>query len=122
MTVIDPQPQEWTRKPNNTTVIRINQSQNQNHRHMAGPGHPNSRSYDEDMDNEPLYDPVAPRVGYEVHDFDANPRDEANRRLAYRRDNCSRQQDYIYDGPTDDVPPYHGSKVRKQLSNRSFNR
>ncbi|XP_078048671.1 uncharacterized protein LOC144476025 [Augochlora pura] len=103
------QAQEWTRKPNNTTVIRINQNQNQNHRHMTGPGHPNSRSYDEEIDNEPLYDPVAPRIDYEVHDFDANPRDEANRRLAYRRDSC-RQQEYIYDGPTDDIPPYHGSK------------
>ncbi|XP_053974985.1 uncharacterized protein LOC128874347 isoform X1 [Hylaeus volcanicus] len=104
------QTQEWTRKPNNTTVIRINQNQNQNHRLMGGPGHPNmGGSYEDDIDNEPLYDPVAPRIDYEVHDFDANPRDEANRRLAYRRDNC-RQQDYIYDGPADDVLPYHGSK------------
>ncbi|XP_076676131.1 uncharacterized protein LOC143373107 isoform X2 [Andrena cerasifolii] len=102
------QAQEWTRKPNNTTVIRINQ--NQNHRLIGGPGLPNSRGpYEDEIDNEPLYDPVAPRIDYEVHDFDANPRDEANRRLAYRRDNC-RQQDVIYDGPTDDIPPYHGPK------------
>lgn len=80
---------------------------------MGGPGHPNTRgNYEDDIDNEPLYDPVAPRIDFEVHDFDANPRDEANRRLAYRRDNC-RQQDVIYDGPADDIPPYHGSKVRK---------
>lgn len=105
------QAQEWTRKPNNTTVIRINQSQNQNHRYP--PGRLNSRgNYEDDIDNEPLYDPVAPRIDYEVHDFDANPRDEANRRLAYRRDNV-RQQDVIYDGPADDIPPYHGSKVSR---------
>lgn len=74
--------------------------------------HFNSRgNYEDDIDNEPLYDPVAPRIDYEVHDFDANPRDEANRRLAYRRDNA-RQQDVIYDGPADDLPMYHGSKVR----------
>lgn len=109
--MIDSQSQEWTRKPNNTTVIRINQSQNQNHRFVNAPGRPNSRgNYEDDIDNEPLYDPVAPRIDYEVHDFDANPRDEANRRLAYRRDNM-RQQDVIYDGPADDMPPYHGSKV-----------
>ncbi|XP_034171689.2 uncharacterized protein LOC117600397 isoform X2 [Osmia lignaria lignaria] len=105
--------QEWTRKPNNTTVIRINQNQNQNqnqnHRFMGGQGRPNSRdTYEDDIDNEPLYDPVAPRIDYEVHDFDANPRDEANRRLAYRRDNI-RQQDVIYDGPADDIP-YHVPK------------
>lgn len=106
------QAQEWTRKPNNTTVIRINQSQNQNHRYP--PGRLNSRgNYEDDIDNEPLYDPVAPRIDYEVHDFDANPRDEANRRLAYRRDNI-RQQDVIYDGPADDIPPYHGSKVSER--------
>lgn len=99
-------------------VIRINQSQNQNHRFVGAPGRPNSRgNYEDDIDNEPLYDPVAPRIDYEVHDFDANPRDEANRRLAYRRDNI-RQQDVIYDGPADDMPPYHGSKVSYSCVNR----
>jgi len=97
-------------------VIRVNQSSNQNQNHRPVPGgqyHFNQRgNYDDDIDNEPLYDPVAPRIDYEVHDFDANPRDEANRRLAYRRDNA-RQQDVIYDGPADDLPMYHGSKVRK---------
>lgn len=98
-------------------MIRVNQSsnQNQNQNHRPIPGeqyHFNSRgNYEDDIDNEPLYDPVAPRIDYEVHDFDANPRDEANRRLAYRRDNA-RQQDVIYDGPADDLPMYHGSKVR----------
>lgn len=109
---------EWTRKPNNTTVIRVNQSSNQNQNHRpAVPGgqyHFNPRgNYEDDIDNEPLYDPVAPRIDYEVHDFDANPRDEANRRLAYRRDNV-RQQDVIYDGPADDLPMYHGSKENGQ--------
>nr|XP_012218052.1 PREDICTED: uncharacterized protein LOC105669585 isoform X1 [Linepithema humile] len=113
------QAQEWSRKPNNTTVIRVNQSsnQNQNQNHRPIPGeqyHFNSRgNYEDDIDNEPLYDPVAPRIDYEVHDFDANPRDEANRRLAYRRDNA-RQQDVIYDGPADDLPAYHGSKENGQ--------
>lgn len=80
----------------------------------GGQYHFNSRgNYEDDIDNEPLYDPVAPRIDYEVHDFDANPRDEANRRLAYRRDNARQQQDVIYDGPADDLPMYHGSKVRK---------
>lgn len=111
------QTQEWTRKPNNTTVIRVNQSsnqqnQNQNHRPMGGQYQFNSRGdCEEDIDNEPLYDPVAPRIDYEVHDFDANPRDEANRRLAYRLNNI-RSQDVIYDGPADDLPMYHASKVR----------
>ncbi|XP_071642124.1 uncharacterized protein [Temnothorax longispinosus] len=108
---------EWSRKPNNTTVIRVNQSSNQNQNHRPVPGgqyHFNPRgNYDDDIDNEPLYDPVAPRIDYEVHDFDANPRDEANRRLAYRRDNA-RQQDVIYDGPADDLPMYHGSKENGQ--------
>ncbi|XP_014476846.1 PREDICTED: uncharacterized protein LOC106745604 isoform X2 [Dinoponera quadriceps] len=106
---------EWTRKPNNTTVIRVNQSSNQNHRPVpGGQYHFNPRgNYEDDIDNEPLYDPVAPRIDYEVHDFDANPRDEANRRLAYRRDNV-RQQDVIYDGPADDLPMYHGSKENGQ--------
>ncbi|KAG5331939.1 USH1C protein, partial [Acromyrmex charruanus] len=108
---------EWSRKPNNTTVIRVNQSSNQNQNHrpvLGGQYHFNPRgNYDDDIDNEPLYDPVAPRIDYEVHDFDANPRDEANRRLAYRRDNA-RQQDVIYDGPADDLPMYHGSKENDQ--------
>ncbi|XP_011158834.2 uncharacterized protein LOC105195214 isoform X3 [Solenopsis invicta] len=108
---------EWSRKPNNTTVIRVNQSLNQNQNHrpvLGGQYHLNARgNYDDDIDNEPLYDPVAPRIDYEVHDFDANPRDEANRRLAYRRDNA-RQQDVIYDGPADDLPMYHGSKENGQ--------
>lgn len=97
-------------------MIRVNQSSNQNQNHrpiLGGQYHFNPRgNYDDDIDNEPLYDPVAPRIDYEVHDFDANPRDEANRRLAYRRDNA-RQQDVIYDGPADDLPMYHGSKVRR---------
>ncbi|XP_018360989.1 PREDICTED: uncharacterized protein LOC108759840 [Trachymyrmex cornetzi] len=109
---------EWSRKPNNTTVIRVNQSSNQNQNHrpiLGGQYHFNPRgNYDDDIDNEPLYDPVAPRIDYEVHDFDANPRDEANRRLAYRRDNA-RQQDVIYDGPADDLPMYHGSKENDQV-------
>ncbi|XP_070159559.1 protein scribble homolog isoform X1 [Polyergus mexicanus] len=107
---------EWSRKPNNTTVIRVNQSSNQNHRPIpGGQYHFNSRgNYEDDIDNEPLYDPVAPRIDYEVHDFDANPRDEANRRLAYRRDNARQQQDVIYDGPADDLPMYHGSKENGQ--------
>ncbi|XP_011158833.2 uncharacterized protein LOC105195214 isoform X2 [Solenopsis invicta] len=90
-------------------------NQNQNHRPvLGGQYHLNARgNYDDDIDNEPLYDPVAPRIDYEVHDFDANPRDEANRRLAYRRDNA-RQQDVIYDGPADDLPMYHGSKENGQ--------
>ncbi|KAI4501986.1 hypothetical protein M0802_002668 [Mischocyttarus mexicanus] len=118
------QAQEWIRKANNTTVIRVNQNQglmqNQNHRQLppggGGGGHRrlNSRgNYEDDIDNEPLYDPVAPRIDYEVHDFDANPRDEANRRLAYRRDNI-RQQDVIYDGPADELPLYHASKENEQ--------
>ncbi|XP_025158416.1 uncharacterized protein LOC105188272 isoform X2 [Harpegnathos saltator] len=92
-----------------------NQNQNQNHRPIpGGQYHFNPRgNYEDDIDNEPLYDPVAPRIDYEVHDFDANPRDEANRRLAYRRDNV-RQQDVIYDGPADDLPMYHGSKENGQ--------
>ncbi|XP_046817844.1 uncharacterized protein LOC124423754 isoform X1 [Vespa crabro] len=113
------QAQEWIRKANNTTVIRVNQNQglvqNQNHRQVP-PGHRrlNSRgNYEDEIDNEPLYDPVAPRIDYEVHDFDANPRDEANRRLAYRRDNI-RQQDVIYDGPADELPLYHASKENEQ--------
>lgn len=45
-------------------MIRINQSQNQNHRYP--PGRLNSRgNYEDDIDNEPLYDPVAPRIDYE---------------------------------------------------------
>ncbi|XP_012522443.1 uncharacterized protein LOC105828589 isoform X2 [Monomorium pharaonis] len=95
----------------------VDQSSNQNQNHRPIPGgqyHFNPRgNYDDDIDNEPLYDPVAPRIDYEVHDFDANPRDEANRRLAYRRDNA-RQQDVIYDGPADDLPMYHGSKENGQ--------
>ncbi|XP_070518610.1 uncharacterized protein [Cardiocondyla obscurior] len=95
----------------------MDQSSNQNQNHRSAPGgqyHFNPRgNYDDDIDNEPLYDPVAPRIDYEVHDFDANPRDEANRRLAYRRDNA-RQQDVIYDGPADDLPMYHGSKENGQ--------
>ncbi|XP_050457021.1 uncharacterized protein LOC126854395 isoform X3 [Cataglyphis hispanica] len=99
----------------------VDQSSNQNHRPMpGGPYHFNSRgNYEDDIDNEPLYDPVAPRIDYEVHDFDANPRDEANRRLAYRRDNARQQQDVIYDGPADDLPMYHGSKENGQaIGNR----
>ncbi|XP_032664025.1 uncharacterized protein LOC116840855 isoform X2 [Odontomachus brunneus] len=91
----------------------VEQSSNQNQNHRPVPGgqyHYNPRgNYEDDIDNEPLYDPVAPRIDYEVHDFDANPRDEANRRLAYRRDNV-RQQDVIYDGPADDLSMYHSSK------------
>ncbi|XP_029160772.1 uncharacterized protein LOC114932642 isoform X2 [Nylanderia fulva] len=94
----------------------VDQSSNQNHRPIpGGQYHFNSRgNYEDDIDNEPLYDPVAPRIDYEVHDFDANPRDEANRRLAYRRDNARQQQDVIYDGPADDLPMYHGSKENGQ--------
>ncbi|XP_072746765.1 uncharacterized protein [Anoplolepis gracilipes] len=99
----------------------VDQSSNQNHRPIpGGQYHFNSRgNYEDDIDNEPLYDPVAPRIDYEVHDFDANPRDEANRRLAYRRDNARQQQDVIYDGPADDLPMYHGSKENGQaMGNR----
>ncbi|XP_011251248.1 uncharacterized protein LOC105248263 isoform X2 [Camponotus floridanus] len=98
---------EWT---------HVDQSSNQNHRPIpGGQYHFNSRgNYEDDIENEPLYDPVAPRIDYEVHDFDANPRDEANRRLAYRRDNARQQQDVIYDGPADDLPMYHGSKENGQ--------
>ncbi|XP_020292706.1 uncharacterized protein LOC109859153 isoform X2 [Pseudomyrmex gracilis] len=94
----------------------VDQSSNQNHRPAPGEQyHYNLRgNYEDDIDNEPLYDPVAPRIDYEVHDFDANPRDEANRRLAYRRDNASRQLDVIYDGPADDLPMYHGPKENGQ--------
>lgn len=85
---------------------------NQNHQRSIDFGS-NRRprgSYEEDIDDEPLYDPVAPcNVDYEVHDFDANPRDEANRRLAFRREDY-RQQDIIYDGSSDEVL-YHFSKV-----------
>ncbi|XP_011630670.1 uncharacterized protein LOC105422836 isoform X2 [Pogonomyrmex barbatus] len=101
-------PSEWAH-------VDQSSNQNQNHRPVpSGQYHYNPRgNYDDDIDNEPLYDPVAPRIDYEVHDFDANPRDEANRRLAYRRDNA-RQQDVIYDGPADDLPMYHGSKENGQ--------
>ncbi|XP_066589655.1 uncharacterized protein [Prorops nasuta] len=89
---------EWTRKPNNTTVIRVNQNDN---RGSTQPMHL-SGEYEDDMNSgEPLYDPVAPRIDYEVHDFDANPREEANRRLAYRR-----QRDVIYDGSGDQTQNY----------------
>ncbi|KAK2584755.1 hypothetical protein KPH14_007082 [Odynerus spinipes] len=101
---------EWSHVDQNQGL-----AQNQNHRQVQ-PGHRrlNSRgNYEDEMDNEPLYDPVAPRIDYEVHDFDANPRDEANRRLAYRRENV-RQQDVIYDGPADELPFYHASKENEQ--------
>ncbi|XP_015187881.1 PREDICTED: uncharacterized protein LOC107072449 isoform X2 [Polistes dominula] len=109
---------EWSHVDQNQGLLM----QNQNHRQqqqpqVPPPGHRrlNSRGNyeDYDIDNEPLYDPVAPRIDYEVHDFDANPKDEANRRLAYRRD-IIRQQDVIYDGPTDELPLYHASKENEQ--------
>uniref|UniRef100_A0ABD2W901 PDZ domain-containing protein n=1 Tax=Trichogramma kaykai TaxID=54128 RepID=A0ABD2W901_9HYME len=105
--------QEWTRKPNNTTIIRINQShhgtpqhhhqfhqsqqqqQQQQQHHRPGtygsqtmrrpppPRPPVRASYEEG--DEPIYDPVAPK-DFECHDFDANPRDELDRRAEYRRE------------------------------------
>lgn len=87
---------EWSRKPNNTTVIRINENMK--------PGYPCHPAYRQnqntpgltglDNEEEPLYDPVAPR-DYESHDFDANPRDARNCRTCYVRDNAS----IIYDCP-----------------------
>ncbi|CAB0036388.1 unnamed protein product [Trichogramma brassicae] len=107
--------QEWTHKPNNTTIIRINQShhgtpqhhhqfhqsqqqqqqQQQQQHHRPGtygsqtmrrpppPRPPVRASYEEG--DEPIYDPVAPK-DFECHDFDANPRDELDRRAEYRRE------------------------------------
>lgn len=43
-----------------------------------------------ELDEEPLYDPVAPK-DYECHDFDANPRDEIDRRAEYRREHGIRE-------------------------------
>ncbi|XP_043491665.1 myb-like protein I isoform X2 [Polistes fuscatus] len=118
---------EWSHVDQNQGLLVQNQNHRQQQQHQQqqlqqqipppfGHRRLNSRGNyeDDDIDNEPLYDPVAPRIDYEVHDFDANPRDEANRRLAYRRDNI-RQQDVIYDGPADDLPLYHGSKENEQL-------
>ncbi|KAJ8664829.1 hypothetical protein QAD02_006491 [Eretmocerus hayati] len=104
------QHQDWVRKPNNTTVIRISPGQNygpqcvpQNHQQYQQQQHyrrmPNSRSYDDDYDEEPLYDPVAPR-DYECHDFDANPRDEIDRRAEYRREHGIREYDLRGDDST----------------------
>ncbi|XP_058794768.1 uncharacterized protein LOC131666270 [Phymastichus coffea] len=85
------QSQEWMRKVNNTTVIRIGQQQQQQQQQYQarrGPPPPLRRNgYDDD---EPIYDPVAPR-DYECHDFDANPRDELDRRAEYRREHGIRE-------------------------------
>lgn len=100
------QGQEWTRKPNNTTVIRVNQNVNQNPNHNQyrsniGVNYSTHPACHEnygigDAENEPLYDPVPPR-DYESHDFDANPLDERNRRLMYEKENI-----VLYDPPGDD--------------------
>ncbi|XP_063991869.1 uncharacterized protein LOC135170204 isoform X1 [Diachasmimorpha longicaudata] len=102
------QGQDWTRKPNNTTVIRVNQNVNQNtnqYRSNIGVNystHPACHgNYGiTDPGNEPLYDPVTPRE-YESHDFDANPLDERNRRLMYEKENI-----VLYDPPGDDRITY----------------
>ncbi|XP_023289649.1 uncharacterized protein LOC105704265 isoform X2 [Orussus abietinus] len=107
------QMQEWTRKSNNTTVIQVNQNQSPYQRSGCSHGfHPGIRGENYEKENEPLYDPVAPRADYEVHDFDTNSRHdvrnvEPQRRQVYQRDNC----DVIYDGPADDNIGYYTSKV-----------
>ncbi|XP_014216183.1 uncharacterized protein LOC106644971 [Copidosoma floridanum] len=115
------QSQEWTRKPNNTTVIRISQNHGTSNNPYASQQHQqyptyhthirrgsaprllpsmmrsgaNGAMYDDnnDVDEEPLYDPVAPK-DFESHDFDANPRDELDRRAEYRREHGIREQSY----------------------------
>ncbi|XP_001605090.2 lysine-specific demethylase 6B isoform X1 [Nasonia vitripennis] len=117
------QSQEWTRKANNTTIIRINQQpsqtyggppQHQQHVRRGSGSMPRAplmmRSlYDDasELDEEPLYDPVAPK-DYECHDFDANPRDEIDRRAEYRREHGIREYEpttvddiFIKDGQAD---------------------
>ena len=54
------------------------------------------------LDEEPLYDPVAPK-DYECHDFDANPRDELDRRAEYRREHGIRNDGSFEPSPVDDV-------------------
>lgn len=64
-------------------------------------------SYD-DMAEEPLYDPV-PSRDFEVHDFDANPVDEINRRADYRRDHNSCE--IVYNNPAEERVIYPSQKV-----------
>ncbi|XP_015593443.1 uncharacterized protein LOC107266919 [Cephus cinctus] len=94
------QVQEWTRKPNNTTVIRVNQNQNQNlyQRNIQNHSHPASRGNVDNLNKgtEPLYDPVAPRIDYEVHDFDRNIHEQVTKR-PYQRD----KGPIIHDGPVE---------------------
>lgn len=80
------------------------------------PGYPCHPAYRQNhnaspkVDNEePLYDPVAPR-DYESHDFDANPRDERTRRTSYDRDNGP-----TYDCPMDERNSYNIPKASSKL-------
>lgn len=61
------------------------------------------------MVDEPLYDPVAPR-DFEVHDFDANPCDEINRRSDFRRQHNSCE--IVYNNLPDECIMYPSQKVR----------
>lgn len=105
------QSQEWARKPNNTTVIRVNHNSNQNQLNqnqyrsniVGYPGHPTYReNYGMRLDagNEPLYDPVTPK-DYESHDFDANPHEEKNSRIIYEKDNLD-----LHNSPADEQINY----------------
>lgn len=70
---------EWTRKPNNTTVIRVNQRPGEPGAYLGRGPHSGYRPGD-DEDDEPLYDPVAvSRGGYETHYFEADGDVEARR-------------------------------------------
>ncbi|XP_046432035.1 uncharacterized protein LOC124185374 [Neodiprion fabricii] len=70
---------EWTRKPNNTTVIRVNQRQGDPSPYLGKGPHLGYRAGDYE-DEEPLYDPVAvSRGGYESHYFEADGEVEGRR-------------------------------------------
>lgn len=114
---------EWTRRPNNTTVIRVNQNnhlnnENQYHSNASGGGgdggtssssmvHPTNNTNHvnyglrSETGNEPLYDPVPPR-DYESHDFDANPVEERNRRLLNEKESID-----LYDPPASEDHHHH---------------
>lgn len=71
---------EWTRKPNNTTVIRVNQRPGSDPGVFQGRAPHSGYRPCEEEDEEPLYDPVAvSRGGYETHYFETDGDVESRR-------------------------------------------
>ncbi|XP_012263261.2 mucin-5AC isoform X2 [Athalia rosae] len=98
---------EWTRKPNNTTVIHVNQRPGDPAPYLGRGSHSGYRP-GEDEDEEPLYDPVAvSRGGYESHYFEADGDIETGRQdLTDNGGICSPLYDPVANGyrdPKDDL-------------------